>query len=88
MNRKSAAEISQRLAEELNQATVDYMRLQRVEMELIMEVPSGIPAPDGMVRILNAGKEARSAFAKYQRAVKRYREFIDQRIIPEDLTGG
>ena len=87
MNRKSAAEISQRLADDLNQATGEYMRLQRLELEIIREAPSGIPLPDGVVRIIQAGKVVRTAFAEYQRAVKRYRDFLDRGVVPEDLTG-
>jgi hypothetical protein len=86
MNHKSAAEMSKRLADDLNQTTVEFMRLQSLAMEIIMEAPSGIPVPDGTARIVQAGKVAREAFAKYQRAVKRYRDFVDKGVVPEDLT--
>jgi len=87
MNRKSAGKISKRLADDLSEATAEYMRLQRLEMEIIMEAPSGIPMPDGVVRIMQAGKVVRAAFEEYQKAVKRYRDFLDKGIIPEDLAG-
>jgi len=87
MNRESAAEISRRLAEDLNQASAEYMRLQRLEMDIIRETSSGIPLPDGVVRIIQAWEVVRVAFAEYQRTVKRYRDFLDRGVVPEDLMG-
>jgi len=57
MTRRSTDEISKLLADDLSRATIEYMRLQRLEMEIVREVPSGIPQSDGVVRISQAGRQ-------------------------------
>jgi len=94
MGRRSAAGasrensmIEKRLFDGLNQAITQYRRVQSLETEIIKEAPSGIPASDGVTRIFQAGKVTRLAFEKYQQALKRYRDFKDLGIVPEDVTG-
>ena len=61
--------------DELNRATAEYLRLQRIEYEIIRDTPSGMPLSDGQCRIIRAGLDLRYAFEKYQRAVKRFCDF-------------
>jgi hypothetical protein len=41
--------------------------------EVINETPSGLPQPDGAMRILKAGRERTLAFEKYQQALARFK---------------
>jgi len=76
------------LREELDQATQYYLDMQRTQVEIIKEAPSGIPLPDGQVRIMQAGQKMRFAFQKYEYALKRYRAFVTGEIVPDDDPGG
>jgi len=79
-------EIIQQLTEELNRETAHFLEVQRAEVEIIKEAPSGIPLPDGKQRIIQAAREARLAFQSYQQALKRYRAFLaDGTLAEEDL---
>jgi CheY-like chemotaxis protein len=78
--------IEKRLFDDLNQAIAQHRRAQNLEIEIIKEVPSGIPASDGVTRILQARKVTRAAFEQYLQALRRYRNFKDQGVVPEDVT--
>jgi hypothetical protein len=72
----------------VNQEVVSKFRqAQNLETEIIKEVPSRLSASDGVTRIVQAGKVTRVAFEKYQQALKRYRDFKDQGVVPEDFSG-
>ena len=62
--------------DELNRATAEYLRLQQIEYEIVRDTPSGMPLTDGQCRIIRAGQNLRYAFEKYQRAVKRFCDFV------------
>jgi hypothetical protein len=72
----ASSERARQLAKELRVATADFMKMQRIAVQIVMEAPSGLPIPDGQARILRAFQAAILAFADYQRALKRYRELI------------
>jgi len=65
-----------RLQEAVQPAREDYDRLSREFNSLTREVPSGLPAADGVLRIHEAGEAMRFAFRKYQEAMKRFAEFV------------
>ncbi|HUA61683.1 MAG TPA: hypothetical protein VML19_23210 [Verrucomicrobiae bacterium] len=79
----SSRELARRLTNELNEATAEFMRLQRLEWEIVAEAPSGLPLSDGLTRIVQAGKASRAAFEKYEQAVRRYRDFVDRAVVPD-----
>jgi DNA-binding NtrC family response regulator len=79
--------IERRLADDLNEAISQYRHVQSLELEIIHEVPSGLPSPDGVMRIMRAGQATRAAFDQYRQALARYRDFMDQGVIPEDIAG-
>ena len=45
---------------------------------MVKEVPSGIPQPDGTLRIHKAGQASRAALQHYMRALKRLAAFLPQ----------
>jgi hypothetical protein len=80
---RPSSKIAKLLADELD-ATAAYLRVQQTAMEIIKEAPSGLPLPDGQMQIIKAAREASEAFEKYEVAVKRYRDFVEHGIVPED----
>jgi len=78
----SHSNIAKRLGDELDHAIAEFMRVERIQSAILQDAPSGIPLPDGQFRIMQAAKEVRIAFALYQLAVKRYRDFVDDGIAP------
>ncbi len=53
--------------------------------ELVADIPSGIPQPDGALRIQKAGRAQRTASDQVQKALRRRDDFLVDAIIPEDL---
>ena len=49
------------------------------------DIPSGIPHPDGMLRIHGASREATVARMEMLRAHHRLNDFLNVGIVPEDL---
>jgi hypothetical protein len=78
-------EVQRRLMKELSDAQSAYNAANARFHMLVKEVPSEIPAPDGSLRILEAGIESRVNLERYTRAMKRYSEFAIRGTIPEDL---
>jgi hypothetical protein len=68
-------QVLQFLREQLDAARIDYMKSIREFNAVVKEVPSGIPQPDGTLRILQAGQASRVAFQNYERALKRFADF-------------
>jgi hypothetical protein len=71
-----SSEKANQLAEELRAATADFMKMQRIAVQIFQEAPSGLPIPDGQARILRAFCAAKLAFEDYRRTLKRYRDLI------------
>jgi hypothetical protein len=53
--------------------------------EVVRDVPSGLPHPDGTLVISNVGRELADARAKVATAIDRLHRFITHGIVPEDL---
>src|SRR3954464_246125 len=53
--------------------------------QILAQIPSGLPQPDGVQRIKNASTALSVAREKMIEAVIRLREFTNRGIIPEDL---
>ena len=74
------------LSEELDRATADFLDVQRAEVEIIKQAPSGIPLADGQQRIIQSAKKMKLAFQMYQQALSQYRAFLaDGTLAEEDL---
>uniref|UniRef100_Q01RH4 Uncharacterized protein n=1 Tax=Solibacter usitatus (strain Ellin6076) TaxID=234267 RepID=Q01RH4_SOLUE len=79
-------EIGNRLVNELNKAHDLYVHA-KVELEGLLEtLPSGIPCPDGDLRLRQAGAAIRFVFEQYVVALRRYTDFAVHGRVPEDHT--
>ena len=85
MRHDARLEIGQRLLNDVQRARIAYDGAAKTFNALIGEVPSGLPHPDGALRLKQAGKESRRTLDLYSQSLKRYSEFILRNVIPEDL---
>jgi len=69
-------EVLQFLREQLDAARIEYTVASAEFDLLVKEVPSGIPQPDGSLRIHKAGQASRAALQHYMRALKRLADFL------------
>jgi hypothetical protein len=53
--------------------------------DVIRQVPSGLPHPDGVQRIHNASRELSSARERFMASIDRTSKFVVHREVPEDL---
>ena len=53
--------------------------------DVVRDIPSGLPHPDGTQRIHNAGRELADAREKLAAAIARLNNFVSREIVPEDL---
>lgn len=53
--------------------------------EVVRDIPSGLPHPDGTQRIQNVGRELADAREKLAAAIARLNDFVSREIVPEDL---
>ncbi len=77
--------IEEFLKEQLERARAEYDAAHKKFDSLIMDIPSGIPQPDGNLRIRQAGEASRAALQNYKRALKRFSEYALSRTVPKDL---
>jgi hypothetical protein len=87
MSTRNSAALWDRLYREFVDAEIEHDRLQDEVSRKTMEITcSGeLPLADGLYLRSKTRDEARLAFEKYQRAKERFRAFIDEGIVPEDL---
>ena len=53
--------------------------------EVVRDIPSGLPHPDGTQRIQNVGRELADAREKLAAAISRLNDFMTREVVPEDL---
>jgi hypothetical protein len=53
--------------------------------EVVRDIPSGLPHPDGTQRIHNVGRELADARGKLAAAITRLNDFVSREVVPEDL---
>jgi hypothetical protein len=53
--------------------------------EVVRDIPSGLPHPDGTQRIHNVGRELADAREKLAAAIARLNDFVSREVVPEDL---
>jgi hypothetical protein len=66
----------QTLWDAMCKAQAEYTKAAAIFDGIVSEVPSGIPAPDGALRIELVGKARRAAFTKYEKALSEFSAFI------------
>jgi hypothetical protein len=84
-DRSAALAIEARLLREVEQARESYSIANREFDEICNDAPSGIPHPDGSLRITQAGKNRSSARQNYLGALQRWTNFIVDGKVPDDL---
>ena len=78
-------DIEEFLKGELDKARAEYDAAHKKFDSLIQDIPSGIPSPDGELRIRQTGQASRVALQNYSRALKRFSEYTFSRTVPKDL---
>jgi hypothetical protein len=68
-----------RLAELEQAAQKEHLRLMQQFNEIVSDIPSGIPHPDGTERIERARRELQIARERYREARERTKRFMDAR---------
>src|SRR3954468_8448491 len=82
----SQQEISRRLRDELRRAQLEHAAAKEKFEEITTQTPSGLPHPDGALRIQQAGREYRRSIELYTRALKHYTDFTIHGIAPPPLN--
>jgi hypothetical protein len=74
--RSDDREVLEFLREQLDVARIEYTKASAEFDLMVRDVPSGIPSPDGTLRIHKAGQASRAALQHYMRALKRLAAFL------------
>jgi len=53
--------------------------------DVVRDIPSGLPHPDGTQRIHNVGRELADARQELAVAIVRLNDFVSREVVPEDL---
>ena len=56
--------------------------------EVVRDIPSGLPQPDGNLRIQNAARALAAARSDVMQAHSRLNEFVARRVVPGDFEPG
>jgi hypothetical protein len=67
--------LSEQLQAELQRAHDAYVTAAAAFRSIMSEVPSGLPHPDGALRIANAAAEQKFALGEYLKALKAYSDY-------------
>ena len=78
-------EVLQFLRLELDAARIEYTKASAEFDLMVKEVPSGIPLPDGTLRIQKAGQASKAALQKYRQALKRFADFALEGRLTDDF---
>jgi hypothetical protein len=79
-------EVERLLTAESNAAQNTYRSAVRRLHAIAAAVPTGIPAPDSNLPLVQAGADCRRAYAALRRALDRWQDFAKNGIIPADLA--
>jgi hypothetical protein len=77
--------IEERLKGDLEKARSEYQAACGEFHSLVKDIPTGIPQPDGELRIRQTGEASRAALQNYTLALKRFSEYTLSGIVPKDL---
>ena len=78
--------IELRLKRELDKAREEYEIASRAFDLMVKDIPSGIPQPDGDLRIRQTAEASRAALRKYTLALKRFSQYTLSGIVPIDKS--
>uniref|UniRef100_Q01RH6 Uncharacterized protein n=1 Tax=Solibacter usitatus (strain Ellin6076) TaxID=234267 RepID=Q01RH6_SOLUE len=85
MEYSNRLEIRDRSKSDLDAAYRELV-LSRIDFNRLMkDVPSGIPQPDGDLRIRKSDKASKAAVERHMVALRRFTDFIVLGTVPEDL---
>lgn len=73
------------LVDHIIEATARVTLANQIFFDVMSQVPSGLPHPDGTQRIRNASRELFRARKEMMTAYRRLDNFIESGIVPEDL---
>jgi hypothetical protein len=74
----------ERLDTEILRTRTEYREAVQHFQQLVNQVPSGTPHPDGSVRLHRAGQEVQRTLEEYTKAVQRKNAFVVNRAISPD----
>ena len=86
-NAERIAAIEDILRADVDRAQVRYRSEAAKFRQIRQDIPSGIPHPDGVMRIRQSGEAHSAALAAYISALKRFTDFVVKRVVPNDLNG-
>jgi hypothetical protein len=78
-------EIEIRLKGDLEKARAEYQATCGEFQSIVKDIPSGIPRPDGELRIRQFGAASRAALQSYRLALMRFSDYCISGTVPEDL---
>ena len=78
-------DIEERLKGDLHKAHAEYQAACGEFQSMVEGIPSGIPQPDGELRIRPTGAGSRAALQNYRRALMRFSEYCISGTVPKDL---
>ena len=84
---RSRQEIERILSAEIEKARQRQKEAGLTFRQIAVDIPSLLPAPDGSLRIQQAGSEYRSALDDLRKALNRYNDFVAKGIVPDDVGG-
>jgi hypothetical protein len=80
-------EIAELLKKQLDAAYAEYLMANARLDAVVKESPSGLPHPDGSLRLQQAGVAARAAFQIYLSALREFTEFSVTWKPPQGISG-
>ncbi len=80
-------EVARVLLGEVDRKKTAYQRAHAELQYVAADIPSGLPAPDGSDRLINAGKTYRLTMGDYDQAVREYNDFVIKGLLPERFKG-
>lgn len=82
---RTREEIERVLREELERARRAHDQAKETFSDIVADVPSGLPPPDGGMRIDKAGRAECSTLEAFAQAIREFNEFVLHGTIPERL---
>jgi len=80
-------EIEKIIQDELELAMANFRETSARFKDVMSNVPSGLPHPDGSLSITQVTEAHKKSIADLQTAVKRHNQFFINKIVPDDLKG-
>jgi hypothetical protein len=78
--------IHRRLAQEVAHSATELAAITRTHNEIMGDIPSGLPHPDGVQRIHSISTQVAIVRENMKRAHSRLNDFLESGTIPQDLN--